>query len=150
MEIRALPQITSTPVHPFLGLEGQISESRTARRHTVVCVSSALTQTPSKSTRHDDTTATQARSKGIFDCAASFDQSIRNPNTYIRTALPAQQWFRKLHMLLLRLLCMAMAVGETAMALAPNILVLGGTGFIGSTVSRIAIESGCQVRTWCV
>eukprot|EP00903_Cladosiphon_okamuranus_P016349 g15077.t1 len=35
----------------------------------------------------------------------------------------------------------------TSRGLAPNILVLGGTGFIGSTVSRIAIENGCQVTS---
>ncbi|CAM9196933.1 unnamed protein product [Ectocarpus sp. 4 AP-2014] len=38
-------------------------------------------------------------------------------------------------------------VGDTAMALAPKILVLGGTGFIGSTVSRIAVDSGCEVTS---
>eukprot|EP00752_Nemacystus_decipiens_P018397 g16500.t1 len=35
----------------------------------------------------------------------------------------------------------------TARGLAPNILVLGGTGFIGSTISRIAVEHGCQVTS---
>lgn len=40
-----------------------------------------------------------------------------------------------------------LAVMNTAQSLAPNILVLGGTGFIGSTISRIAIESGCKVSS---
>lgn len=47
--------------------------------------------------------------------------------------------------MLLLLLCVVIAVGDRAMALAPKILVLGGTGFIGSTVSRIAVDNGCQV-----
>lgn len=32
-----------------------------------------------------------------------------------------------------------------ATGLAPKILVLGGTGFIGSTISRIAVNSGFEV-----
>lgn len=45
----------------------------------------------------------------------------------------------------LQLLCVAGLMCDTAMALAPKILVLGGTGFIGSMVSKIAIDSGYQV-----
>lgn len=51
-----------------------------------------------------------------------------------------------LPMLLLLACLMAMTI-DTVQSLAPNILVLGGTGFIGSTVSRIAIESGCTVSS---
>ncbi|CAB1115868.1 unnamed protein product [Ectocarpus sp. CCAP 1310/34] len=50
-------------------------------------------------------------------------------------------------MQLLTLLIALAVVGDTAMALAPKILVLGGTGFIGSTVSRIAVDSGCEVTS---
>lgn len=39
----------------------------------------------------------------------------------------------------------AVLMADATMALAPRILVLGGTGFIGSTVSRIAVERGFQV-----
>lgn len=50
------------------------------------------------------------------------------------------------HLLLLGLLCLLVLMADTAMGLAPKILVLGGTGFIGSAVSRIAMDSGCQVH----
>lgn len=39
----------------------------------------------------------------------------------------------------------AVLMADATTALAPRILVLGGTGFIGSAVSRIAIERGFQV-----
>lgn len=51
-----------------------------------------------------------------------------------------------MHLLLLGL--MALSLGDAALALAPKILVLGGTGFIGSTISKIAVDSGCQVRSF--
>ncbi|CAM9399741.1 unnamed protein product [Ascophyllum nodosum] len=41
----------------------------------------------------------------------------------------------------------AMLMLQTTSAIAPKILILGGTGFIGATVSRIAIESGFQVTS---
>lgn len=42
----------------------------------------------------------------------------------------------------------ALCMGDGTLALAPKILVLGGTGFIGSTISKIAVDSGCQVRVY--
>lgn len=39
----------------------------------------------------------------------------------------------------------ALLMGDPALALAPKILVLGGTGFIGSAISKMAIDSGCEV-----
>lgn len=36
-------------------------------------------------------------------------------------------------------------LASVAASSAPKILVLGGTGFVGSTVSRLAVDCGFQV-----
>lgn len=161
--IRSLPEISKsvspaqlTPLKGYCCREATEGNPAGVGTKTAVFTAYTFARIDPESTRHAQQRRTYARSRAVHSkCliaphlfitprpSSFFCHTPIDPNT---TALYTELVCT--NMRLLRLLCVVMAVRETAMALAPNILVLGGTGFIGSTVSRIAVESGCQVRVF--